>query len=133
QDFPDGFVAVVKADGSALDQCGYLGGEGNDAPLGVAADRAGNAFVAGVTTSASLPAAGGIGAANHGSADAFVAKITLVAGGPPGPTIATVAKQGKKLVVTGDHFSAGAKILVNGTAYKTKADPGRPSEILKSG
>jgi hypothetical protein len=47
----DAFVARVNATGNALDYCGYIGGSGGDCGFGIDIDRAGNAYVAGATTS----------------------------------------------------------------------------------
>jgi uncharacterized repeat protein (TIGR01451 family) len=78
----DAFVAKVKADGSGLEYCGYIGGDENDAGNGIAVDAVGNAYVAGYTTSSEmtfpvsggpmLKAPGGI----FGGFDGFVAKVT---------------------------------------------------------
>lgn len=43
--FADGFVARVKADGSGLDYCGYLGSETYNAGLSIAVDAFGNAYI----------------------------------------------------------------------------------------
>ena len=53
----DAFVAKVRADGTALVYCGYIGGSGADSGYGIAVDAAGNAYVTGVTDSdqASFP------------------------------------------------------------------------------
>jgi hypothetical protein len=53
----------------------YLGGSGGDQAWGVAVDSAGNAYIAGFTTSTNFPTASPIQAANAGFQDAFVAKI----------------------------------------------------------
>jgi len=73
----DAFVAKVKADGTALVYCGYIGGNNGDEGYGIAVDSTGNAYVAGWTTSdeASFPDAVGPDLTFNGSADAFVAKV----------------------------------------------------------
>ena len=84
----DAFVAKVKADGTGLVYCGYVGGSGSDAALGVAVDAAGNAYVTGITASseATFPVTvgpdltynGGVPISLDGnvlSGDAFVAKV----------------------------------------------------------
>ena len=45
----DAFVAKVKADGTGLLYCGYIGGSGDDGADGIAVDSAGNAYVTGGT------------------------------------------------------------------------------------
>src|SRR6266446_6798952 len=47
----DAWVAKVKADGTGLVYCGYIGGSANDSAQGVAVDSAGNAYVTGYTAS----------------------------------------------------------------------------------
>jgi len=76
----DGFVARVKADGSSLDYCGYLGGPGpgEDYVNAVAVDALGNAYLTGHTTSTSaptFPVAVGPDLTINGTIDAFVAKV----------------------------------------------------------
>jgi hypothetical protein len=74
----DAFVAKVKADGTALDYCGYIGGAGDDLAYAIAVDCAGNAYVAGQTESSesTFPVATGPDLAyNGGEYDGFVAKV----------------------------------------------------------
>jgi hypothetical protein len=73
----DAFVAKVKADGTGLVYCGFIGGSGDDVALGVAVDTAGNAYVTGDTNSseATFPVTVGPDLSYNGSGDAFVAKV----------------------------------------------------------
>ncbi len=80
----DAFVARVKADGSGLDYCGYIGGNGTDYGNGIAVDGAGNAYIAGTTSSneASFPDGDGFGPLGGpdttyggGLGDGFIAKV----------------------------------------------------------
>jgi hypothetical protein len=48
---PDAFVAKVKADGTGLVYCGYIGGRQTDRGLGIAVDINGFTYVTGTTTS----------------------------------------------------------------------------------
>jgi len=95
----DAFVAKINAAGSALVYSTYLGGNGSDAGTGIAVDSAGNAYVTGQTGSTGFPgtSTSTIQPALNGSEDAFVAKIiqeipfssftaklTILAGPPPG-------------------------------------------------
>ena len=58
----------------------YLGGTGLDQSNGIATDRSGNAYVAGITQSANFPTRNAYQAnSGGGGQDAFVAKI----GNPP--------------------------------------------------
>ncbi len=75
----DGFVAKVKADGTALLYAGYIGGDSDDMLEAIAVDAAtGEAFVAGQTLSSdgSLPLSVGPDLSGNGGQDAFVAKVS---------------------------------------------------------
>ncbi|MDQ1353866.1 MAG: hypothetical protein QG657_4173, partial [Acidobacteriota bacterium] len=73
----DAFVAKVKADGTGLIYCGYIGGSGDDRGNGIAIDSTGCVYVTGYTTSTEtdFPATVGPDLTFNGMADAFVAKI----------------------------------------------------------
>src|SRR6185295_16444951 len=49
--FGDAFVAKIKADGSDFVYLGYIGGAGRDQGTAIAVDKAGNAYVTGLTES----------------------------------------------------------------------------------
>lgn len=74
----DAFVAKVRADGTGLAYCGYVGGSGADEGAGIAVDSAGNAYITGVTRSSetSFPVTVGPGRTFSGVSDGFVAKVT---------------------------------------------------------
>lgn len=73
----DAFVVKVNPGGEAFAYATYLGGRSRDAGNAIAVDGAGNAYVAGTTYSIDFPVtAGTVQAANRGSYDAFVAKLT---------------------------------------------------------
>ncbi|HEV8437728.1 MAG TPA: SBBP repeat-containing protein [Methylomirabilota bacterium] len=74
----DAFVAKVRADGTGLVYAGYIGGSASDEARGIAVDSAGNAYVAGITSStqASFPVTVGPEVVyTGGPSDAFVAKV----------------------------------------------------------
>ena len=73
----DAFVAMVKADGTGLVYCGYIGGSGDDSGYCIAVDGAGHAYVTGYTSSseATFPVAVGPDLIYNGNADAFVARV----------------------------------------------------------
>ncbi len=75
----DAFVAKVKADGSGLDYCGYIGGSGEDRGYGITVDGSGHAYVTGYTRSdeATFPEAVGPDLSYNGGMDAFVAKVKV--------------------------------------------------------
>jgi len=75
----DAFVARVDAAGTALDYCGYIGGQFEDVADSIAVDTAGDANVTGYTysTEASFPVTVGPDLSfNGGYHDAFVAKVS---------------------------------------------------------
>jgi uncharacterized repeat protein (TIGR01451 family) len=73
----DAFVAKVKADGTGLEYCGYIGGSDYDTATGVAVDELGAAYVTGYTVSKDFPVKGGLGQAYKGvSFDGFVVKVS---------------------------------------------------------
>ncbi len=74
----DAFMAKITASGAALSSCGYIGGNGHDYGRAIAVDRAGNAYVAGETSSTerTFPVKFGPDLTyNGGYYDAFVAKV----------------------------------------------------------
>ena len=75
----EAFVAKLSADGSALLYSTYMGGSGGDVGNAIAVDAAGNAYVAGVTSSVDFPVHNAFQSALKGSSEAFVTK--LAAGG----------------------------------------------------
>ncbi|PTN33781.1 SBBP repeat-containing protein [Desulfonatronum sp. SC1] len=72
----DAFVARVRANGTGLEYCGYIGGSGIDVGIGIAVDGAGNAYVTGSTQSNDFPTAGNWPYTTYsGQGDAFIAKV----------------------------------------------------------
>jgi hypothetical protein len=71
----EAFVTKINADGNAFVYSTFLGGSGSDGGEGIAADAAGNAYIAGHTDSADFPVANAIQSDNHGKLDAFVTKV----------------------------------------------------------
>src|SRR5262249_28646421 len=73
------FVAKLNAAGNALLYSTYLGGSGQDGASGIAVDGAGNAYVAGGTSSPNFPTTPGALQTVFGGGfepeDAFVAKL----------------------------------------------------------
>jgi hypothetical protein len=71
----DVFVSCLGADGSALVYSTYLGGQGPDVAFAVAVDAAGDAYIAGSTTSADFPTWNSFQADLHGFGNGFAAKL----------------------------------------------------------
>ena len=82
----DAFVSKVNTNGSgasSLVYSTYLGGAGLDQGNGIALDSSGDAYITGVTNSATpvfTPPAGGYQPANAGQGDAFVAELSASGG-----------------------------------------------------
>lgn len=77
----DAFIARFSADGATLAFSSYLGGSGGaviypEAAQAIALDAAGNAYVAGVTSSADFPTLKPAQSALRGAMDAFAAKVS---------------------------------------------------------
>ena len=74
----DAFIAKVRADGSGLAYCGFIGGKGTDRAQGVAVDSSNRSYLIGYTASsekASFPVTIGPDREWNGNVDAFIAKI----------------------------------------------------------
>ena len=80
-DLVDAFVAKVKADGTGLVYCGYIGGDDYEDAYGIAVDAFGNAYVTGCTASSEtqgFPVTDGPDLTHNGGlsdTDAYVAKV----------------------------------------------------------
>ncbi len=71
----EAFISKLNSTGSALIYSTYLGGSSNDAAGAIALDSAGNAYVAGATTSSDFPTVSPLQLHMTGTVNAFVAKI----------------------------------------------------------
>src|SRR5271157_3530994 len=71
------FVTKLDPTGTTLVYSTYLGGSGqSDIGYGIAVDASGNAYVTGLTGSSDFPTLNPVQPTNHGSANAFVAKLS---------------------------------------------------------
>jgi hypothetical protein len=138
----DVFVTKINATGTAIVYSTFLGGGGDDEPLGIAVDGDGNAYVTGYTSSATFPGVGGssIQAANAGLYDGFVIKLNAAGNGIVYATLLggdnydyanAIAIDGAgNAYVTGETLSAtfpgvngGSLQPINGGAFLTKINP----------
>src|SRR5579859_2319828 len=105
----DAFVAKLNPAGNALIYSTYLGGASTDAGYAIAADAAGNAYVAGGTYSFNFPTASAYQSTNHGQQNAFVAKFN-----PSGSLLYSTYLGGN-----GNDSAAGIATDASGNAYVT--------------
>ena len=121
----DGFVARFVGADVDLDYSTWLGGSGIDSAFGIVVDAGGNAYVMGLTDSSDFPIINAFQTSyGGGTADLFVAKVKA------GPTVSRAEIQGKNLLVFGNGFDAGARILLEGEPQKTRNDEVTPAGIL---
>ncbi len=71
----DAFVTKFNPSGSGLVYSTYLGGSRGDVAGGIALDNNGNAYISGSTSSLDFPMVNPVQPNNHGSSDAFIARI----------------------------------------------------------
>jgi RHS repeat-associated protein len=71
----DAFVTKINAYGTGLVYSSYRGGSGTDIGYGIAVDKAGNAYIAGVTSSTNFPTAHPVQSALRGARDVFVTEF----------------------------------------------------------
>ncbi len=69
------FVSKLAAEGGAPLYTTYFGGNGEDVPLGITVDDAGEVLLTGWTSSATFPIVGGLQRRLAGRSDAFVVKL----------------------------------------------------------
>jgi hypothetical protein len=76
----DAFLAEIDPAGTAIVYSTFLGGSGSDSGFTIAIDASGNAYIAGLTTSATFPGVSGssLQPANAGGADGYDAFVTKV-------------------------------------------------------
>lgn len=76
----DVFVAELNPTGTALIYSTYLGGTNTDIGTGIAVDSNGSAYVTGQTCSPDFPLANPLQEYSAGNCDAFISKISVLAG-----------------------------------------------------
>ena len=77
----NGFVAKITSNGQSLVYCTYIGGEGTDWTTGIAVSAAGNAYLAGYTSSVNFPQDSPVQAAFGGLYDAFISELNFAGNG----------------------------------------------------
>ncbi len=106
----------------------YLGREGQESSIGVAADAAGNAIYVGETTSDQFASGSGLQAMRNGDSDIFIAKltsagavqfITYLGGRGPDTALGVVTDSSNNIYLTGITNSPDfpTKTAIAGTAY----------------
>lgn len=78
----EAFVAKLPLSGTSLTYSTYLGGTGDDTPLGIGIDSIGNVIITGRTRSSDLPTTPNMDRTLGGNSDAFVSKLN-----PTGTTL----------------------------------------------
>src|SRR5262249_44405844 len=81
----DAFVAKLTAQGKTLSYASFVGGSGDEAGLGIALDRFGNAYGAGFTNSTDFPLVKPLQSSKGGGWDAYVIKVSRYAVDPVTP------------------------------------------------
>lgn len=138
--YGDAFVVKLNPTGSALEYATYLGGSGPDHGLGIAIDKAGNAYIAGDTMSSDFPVTPGAFDTTLDGANAYIAKLdatgsgliyaTFLGGSFMDSGFAIALDQAGKVYITGRSDSSdfpttsGAYDTAhNNNAFVTKLDP----------
>jgi len=128
------FLARLSPTGATLDFSVMIGGSGTDTPSRIALDRAGNVVIAGTTDSTDFPTINPLQSSlivSPGLRGSFLVRIDPAAN-PKRPKIMNASVQGKKLMIYGDEFSAGAIILIDGREQNTANDADNQSTMLIS-
>jgi hypothetical protein len=126
----DALVATLGSTG-AVTFSTYLGGSGDDVALGVSLDSAGMIYVTGFTDSTDFLTFFPLKAANAGAQDVFVTKIDPSTS-PNHPVLNQALLNGKKLLLFGQNFDAGAVLRINDVPVVTRNDDSNPSQLLIS-
>jgi len=117
----DAFVTKLNPAGNALVYSSFLGGANSDYGYGIAADGAGNAYVAGTTLSANFPVTNAYQSAFGGGTggDAFVARIDTTQSGAASLRYGTYlggATYDDGLAIAADPSGNGAVYVTGDTA-----------------
>jgi len=126
----DAFVAKLAPSGSALAYSTYLGGTINERGFDIAADAAGNAYLAGFTQSNDFPTVNPLQAAHAGRGDIFVARLDAA-----GSALTYSSYLGGSDVdyLPSIALDASLNIYVAGTTYSADFPTRKPLQAGKDG
>lgn len=118
----DSFVTKLNPAGAALTYSSYLGGTNTDVGVGIAVDTGGNAYITGQTCSDDFPLANPLQAVPGGNCDAFVSKVSILAGfalNPAGlvfPAQSLNTTSGSQIIIVtnGDSAQTISSIAISG-------------------
>lgn len=126
----DAFIAELSPAGNSLIYSTYLGGPGNNSGNAVALDSAGNAYVAGSTSSTGFPVKNALQSSSAGAVDAFIAKIgespaTPTPTATPAPTATSTSTPTPTATPKSLHVAVSGTLRANhsGTLRVTVSDP----------
>jgi hypothetical protein len=119
----DSFVAKLDPTGKTLVYSSYLGGTNTELATGIAVDPNGSAYVTGQTCSEDFPLANPLQDVPGGNCDAYVAKISILAGfalNPaglvfPAQSLNTTSSTQTVTVTNGDSAQTISSIAISGT------------------
>ena len=119
----DSFVAKLDSAGATLVYSSFLGGTNTELATGIAVDTAGSAYVTGQTCSQDFPLANPLQSNPGGNCDAYVAKVTILAGlalNPAGlvfsaQSLNTTSQTQTVTLTNGDNSQNISGIAVSGT------------------
>ena len=118
----DSFVAKLDSLGKTLLYSSYLGGTNTEMASGIAVDTNGSAYVTGQTCSEDFPLANPLQAVPGGNCDAYVAKVSILAGfalNPaglvfPAQSLNTTSGSQTIIVTNGDNAQTISGIAISG-------------------
>jgi hypothetical protein len=124
------FVTKFNTTGSALVYSTYLGGNGTDYTAGIAVDSAGNAYVAGTTTSSNFPTNGLNAPFQNAPLSTGKHAFVSVLGNTGSSLLYSTYLSGNGTdIATGVALDPSANIYVTGTTTSTESETGFPSTI----
>jgi hypothetical protein len=119
----DAFIAKLDTAGATLLYSSYLGGTNTELATGVAVDTSGSVYVTGQTCSEDFPLANPLQDVPGGNCDAYVARVTILAGfalNPaglvfPAQSLNTTSQSQTVTLTNGDNSQTISSIVISGT------------------